>query len=63
MRKALIEEMRVVYGRNSDLGDDDAIITSGCNMAFIAVIMCLAGVGDEVILPVPWYVLRPISTL
>jgi aspartate/methionine/tyrosine aminotransferase len=30
-------------------------ITSGCNEAFCAVIATLAGPGDEVILPTPWY--------
>ncbi|MDE9450736.1 aminotransferase [Aliiroseovarius sp. Z3] len=30
-------------------------ITSGCNQAFCAAIATLAGPGDEVILPTPWY--------
>ena len=30
-------------------------LTSGCNQAFCAVIATLAGPGDEVILPTPWY--------
>lgn len=30
-------------------------ITAGCNQAFCAAIAALAGPGDEVILPVPWY--------
>ena len=30
-------------------------ITQGCNQAFCATIASLAGPGDEVILPVPWY--------
>jgi aspartate/methionine/tyrosine aminotransferase len=30
-------------------------ITSGCNQAFTAVMSTLAGPGDEVILPTPWY--------
>ncbi len=30
-------------------------ITSGCNEAFCAVLATLAGPGDEVLLPVPWY--------
>ena len=30
-------------------------ITSGCNQAFTAVMATLAGAGDEVILPTPWY--------
>ncbi|MCB5411524.1 aminotransferase [Pseudogemmobacter faecipullorum] len=30
-------------------------VTQGCNQAFCAVMAALAGPGDEVILPVPWY--------
>ena len=30
-------------------------ITQGCNQAFTAVMSTLAGAGDEVILPTPWY--------
>ena len=30
-------------------------ITQGCNQAFTAVMCTLAGAGDEVILPTPWY--------
>ena len=30
-------------------------ITAGCNQAFVAVMATLAGNGDEVILPTPWY--------
>lgn len=30
-------------------------ITSGCNQAFTAVMSTLAGPGDEVMLPTPWY--------
>jgi len=30
-------------------------ITQGCNQAFCAVLSTLAGAGDEVILPCPWY--------
>ena len=34
---------------------DQVAITQGCNQAFAAVITTLAGAGDEVILPTPWY--------
>ncbi len=30
-------------------------VTQGCNQAFCAVLSTLAGAGDEVILPTPWY--------
>ncbi|MFZ1728053.1 MAG: aminotransferase [Albidovulum sp.] len=34
---------------------DEVAITQGCNQAFAAVMATLAGSGDEVILPTPWY--------
>jgi aspartate/methionine/tyrosine aminotransferase len=34
---------------------DQVAITQGCNQAFAAVVTTLAGAGDEVILPTPWY--------
>ena len=34
---------------------DHVAITQGCNQAFCAAIASLAGSGDEVIIPVPWY--------
>jgi aspartate/methionine/tyrosine aminotransferase len=34
---------------------DQVAITQGCNQAFCAVMSTLAGAGDEVILPTPWY--------
>ena len=34
---------------------DQVAITQGCNQAFSAAINSLAGAGDEVILPTPWY--------
>ena len=34
---------------------DDVIITAGCNQAFCAVMQGLAGPGDEIILPLPFY--------
>lgn len=54
LREALVGEMKVVYGSDSDLGVDDVALTSGCNLAFVAVAMSVADAGDEVILPVPW---------
>lgn len=55
MRKALVEEMKVVYGQTADITHDDVSLTAGCNMSFVAVVMTLAEPGDEVILPLPWY--------
>jgi aspartate/methionine/tyrosine aminotransferase len=34
---------------------DQVAITQGCNQAFCAVLATLAGAGDEVLLPTPWY--------
>ncbi|KAJ7291808.1 pyridoxal phosphate-dependent transferase [Mycena rebaudengoi] len=55
LRKAMADEMRVVYGKKADVNPEDMSLTSGCNLAFFAAIMTLADAGDEVILPVPWY--------
>jgi len=54
LRQALVSEMKVVYGEGSDINIDDVALTSGCNLAFVAVVMAIADTGDEVILPVPW---------
>lgn len=60
LREALVNEMKISYGGGDpdsvDVTPDDVAITAGCNMAFVAAIMALADHGDEVILPVPWYV-------
>ncbi len=37
------------------ISPDQVAITQGCNQAFTAVMSTLAGAGDEVILPTPWY--------
>ncbi|TFY62408.1 hypothetical protein EVG20_g6719 [Dentipellis fragilis] len=55
LRNALQAEMKSVYGQDADITPDDICLTTGCNMAFMATIMTLAGPGDEVILPIPWY--------
>ena len=56
MRKALVEEMKYVYGVDANLSVDDVALTAGCNLAFVVAIMALADAGDEVVLPVPWLV-------
>lgn len=56
MRKALVEEMKYVYGVDANLSVDDVALTAGCNLAFVAAVMALADAGDEVVLPVPWLV-------
>jgi aspartate/methionine/tyrosine aminotransferase len=52
--------MKSVYGDDIDVTAGDITLTAGCNMAFVATIMALADAGDEVILPVPWYLISPI---
>ena len=37
------------------ISPDQVAITQGCNQAFCAAVSTLAGAGDEVILPTPWY--------
>ncbi|KAI0806144.1 PLP-dependent transferase [Irpex lacteus] len=55
LRDAVVGEMRAAYGPDADVTRDDVSITAGCNLAFAAAAMTVAGKGDEVILPVPWY--------
>ncbi|PRY26600.1 aspartate/methionine/tyrosine aminotransferase [Aliiruegeria haliotis] len=40
---------------NGSVQAEQVAITSGCNQAFAATIATLAGPGDEVLLPTPWY--------
>jgi aspartate/methionine/tyrosine aminotransferase len=42
-------------GYGGQIGAHQVAITQGCNQAFTAVIATIAGAGDEVILPTPWY--------
>lgn len=53
LRVALAQEMRSVYGEDSDIGPEDLMISAGCNMAFASIMITLADAGDEVILPTP----------
>jgi aspartate/methionine/tyrosine aminotransferase len=57
LRSGLVNEMKNIYGSDVDLYADDVVITAGCNMAFAAAVLAIATAGDEVILPVPWYVI------
>jgi hypothetical protein len=52
LRQALAAKM-ASGGGNVEAGD--VAITAGCNQAFCAAVSALAGPGDNVILPVPWY--------
>jgi aspartate/methionine/tyrosine aminotransferase len=42
-------------GYGGVIGPDQVAVTAGCNQAFTAVMSTLAGAGDEVILPLPFY--------
>ncbi len=53
LRAALAAHMGEAYG--ADLAAGDFGITAGCNQAFCVAMSALAGPGDEVILPTPWY--------
>ncbi len=53
LRAALAAHMGETYG--ADLDARDFGITAGCNQAFCVAMSALAGPGDEVILPAPWY--------
>ncbi len=53
LRAELAATTTRIYGAEIDA--DRVAITSGCNQAFAAAIATLAGKGDEIILPTPWY--------
>lgn len=53
LRAALAQHMMADYG--GSIGAHQVAIAAGCNQAFCAAIMAIAGRGDNVILPVPYY--------
>ena len=53
LRSEVALQWSVSYGGTIDPGQ--VAITQGCNQAFCAALAALAGSGDEVILPTPWY--------
>jgi aspartate/methionine/tyrosine aminotransferase len=53
LRAALAGDMGAFYG--AAIAPEDVSITAGCNQAFCLAMLALAGAGDEVILPVPYY--------
>ncbi|UWP96389.1 aminotransferase [Aliiroseovarius crassostreae] len=53
LRKEVAFQFSQAYGGTIDA--ENVAITSGCNQAFCAAISTLAGPGDAVILPTPWY--------
>lgn len=53
LRAELAAQCARHYG--APIRPDQVAITSGCNQAFAASLAAIAGEGDEVILPTPWY--------
>jgi aspartate/methionine/tyrosine aminotransferase len=53
LRAEIAQQWSAAYG--GVVSPAQVAITQGCNQAFTAVIATLAGAGDEVILPTPWY--------
>lgn len=53
LRLEIANQWSDAYGGN--IRETQVAITQGCNQAFAAVMSTLAGSGEEVILPTPWY--------
>jgi aspartate/methionine/tyrosine aminotransferase len=53
LRDEIARQFSVAYG--GVIRPAQVAITQGCNQAFCAAIATVAGAGDEVILPTPWY--------
>jgi aspartate/methionine/tyrosine aminotransferase len=53
LRAELAAQWSAAY--EGDIAAEEVAITQGCNQAFCAALATLAGAGDEVILPTPWY--------
>ena len=53
LRAEVASQFSTAY--RGSITEKQVAITSGCNQAFSAAMMSLAGEGDEVILPTPWY--------
>ncbi|MFN0113284.1 MAG: aminotransferase [Paracoccaceae bacterium] len=53
LRAEVAARWSAAYG--GDIRAAEVAITQGCNQAFCTAVATLAGAGDEVILPTPWY--------
>lgn len=53
LREQISADWSAAYG--GTVRPAQVAVTQGCNQAFCAVLSTLAGAGDEVILPTPWY--------
>jgi aspartate/methionine/tyrosine aminotransferase len=53
LRAEIAAQWSAAYGGR--IKPNQVAITQGCNQAFTAIMSTLAGAGDEIILPTPWY--------
>ncbi|TCL09644.1 aspartate/methionine/tyrosine aminotransferase [Shimia isoporae] len=53
LRAEVATQWSAAYG--GGIAPSQVAITSGCNQAFCATLSAIAGEGDEIILPTPWY--------
>lgn len=53
LREALAQHMAADY--RGTVSAADAAITAGCNQAFCAAVMAVAGRGDNIVIPAPYY--------
>ena len=53
LRSEVAAQWSLAYG--AQIAASEVSITQGCNQAFCAIMSTLAGAGDEVVLPTPWY--------
>ncbi|MCP4820100.1 MAG: aminotransferase, partial [Shimia sp.] len=53
LRAEVASQWSQAYG--GAIAPDHVAITSGCNQAFCATLSTIAGEGDEILLPTPWY--------
>jgi aspartate/methionine/tyrosine aminotransferase len=53
LRTEVAQRWSAAYGGRIEA--EQVAITSGCNQAFTAALSSLAGAGDDVLIPVPWY--------
>ena len=55
LRTEIARRWSVNYAAETALRAEEVAVTAGCNQAFCAAIAAVAGPGDAVLLPTPWY--------
>lgn len=53
LREEVARQFSQAYG--GEIQPTQVAITQGCNQAFCAIMATIAGAGDEIIMPTPWY--------